>query len=169
MSTVPVFADRYGAKGIQNIDVKLGYWSGYLEKMDFLDSVGLLDLEPRDIGGVQVAPADVFLAGPGVADKAGGTLQDHGCVRLVAEGTIANRKVVYEGEVIARPMRNLGAMQLLTGIPAAVGIQMIGTGEITRKGLCTTADDVVDPVRYFEELGRRGYEVTTNRTETIVE
>ena len=168
MSTVPVFANRYKSKNIQNIEVKLGYWRGYLEKMDFLEGVGLLDLDAKDIGDAHVAPADVFLAGPHVADKRGAHLLDYGCLRLVVDGVIGDHKVAYTGDVLARPLRNLAAMQLMTGIPAAVGLQMMATGELSKRGLYSTADDEVDPGRYFQELGRRGYSLVTTRVETVV-
>lgn len=169
MSIVRVFQERYASKNIQNIDVYLGYWPGYMEKMDFLNSVGLLDMRPKDINGVKVAPYDVFLAGPGVSNTDDlKNVKDYGIVRLVADGTINGKQVSYTADAIGRPIRNLGAMQILTGIPAAIGIQMYLKGEITKKGFYTTQDDAVSPIRYLEELGRRGYKVTVTSTETEV-
>jgi len=168
MGVIPVFAKRYKSKGIKDMDLKLGYWSGYLSKMDFLASVGLLDLEPRKVGEVNIIPADVFLSGPGIAEpKEGAKLLDWGCVRLVIEGEISGKKVKYIADVLQRPYRNLGGMQLLTGIPAAIGIHMVARGDITQKGCYSVTDDAVDAEIFFKELSRRECQISYTYTEML--
>lgn len=167
MPTVPVFADKYANKNIQNIDVRLGYWAGYIEMMDFLDSVGMLDDQPKNINGIEIAPVDVFISGPGVTNKEGLQLKDYGCVRLDVNGMMNNHQTSCTANVMAYPMRNLGAMQILTGIPAAIGIQMFVTKKISKKGFYTTMDESIDPKAFFKELSRRKFTLEVSIKETI--
>ena len=167
MSTIPVFQKRYVDKKIQNMDVRLGYWPGYIEMMDFMDSIGMLEDTPRDINGVTIAPVDVFLSGRGVGDKEGLTLQDYGCVHFDISGVANGRKVSYSADIMGHPQRNLGAMQIITGIPVAVGIQMAVTNKLPKKGYYTTMDDCVDPHLFFEMLSKRGFTVNISRSENV--
>lgn len=172
MSIIRVFQERYAAKGIKNADVYLGYWPGYVKKMDFLDSVGMLDMEPRNVDGQQVVPFRVFLSGRGVGSQEGMNLQEYGCVKIVVDGTVGGKKVTYTGEALGRPIRNLGAMQIMTALPAAVCIQNVLKGKYTKKGFYTTQDDSIDPIDYFKDLGRRGFKfsITTDKgTEVLVD
>ena len=169
MPTVPVFKRMYADKGIQNIDVRLGYWAGYVEMMDYMGSLGLLDDQPKHVAGVDVAPVDVFLTGPGVANKEGLNLKEYGCVHLEACGTKNGNDVSYVADVMGYPIRNLGAMQIITGIPAAIGIQMFLTGRTPRNGFFTSMHKDIDPQEFFRELGRRGFTVKITTTETLID
>ena len=55
------FYKHYKGKGIRNAGTKSGWGAEFISKMAFLDSVGLLDIKPRKVGKVSVAPVDVFL------------------------------------------------------------------------------------------------------------
>jgi len=167
MSTIPVFNKKYPDKKIKNMDVRLGYWPGYIEMMDFMDSIGMLSDAPKNINGVDIAPVDVFLAGPGVSSAEGLTMQDYGAVKLDVSGIINGRKVSYSADVMGYPQRNLGAMQIITGIPMAVGLQMYATGKLPKVGYNTTIDDCVSPETFFELLSKRGFTVKITCSEDL--
>jgi len=167
MSTIPDFVNDYADKGVKNVDLRLGYWPGYLEKMDFLRSVGMLDMQPKEINGVKIAPYTVFLSGPGVATHEGLNVEDYGCTSVVVEGMINGHKTRYCCEAMGRPIRGLGSMQILTGIPAAIGIQSYCKGLLTKKGLYTPQDKSIDPTAFLKELGRRGFRIATTGTEVL--
>jgi lysine 6-dehydrogenase len=65
------------------------------------------------------------------------------------------RRVVAESVIGPDPGTGLGGGARDTGIPPSIVAQMIGSGEIERPGMFAP-EDVVDPDRFFEELGRRG-------------
>jgi saccharopine dehydrogenase-like NADP-dependent oxidoreductase len=130
--------------------------------------MGLLDFKPRKVGEGSVIPVDVFLSGPGVAEpKEGSKLLDWACVRVIIKGEISGRKGEYVADVLQRPYRNLGAMQLITGIPAAIGIHMVARGDITQKGCYSTTDDAVDAEIFFGELSRRECQISYRYTEVL--
>ena len=155
------FYKHYKNKGIKNAGTKSGWGAEFISKMAFLDSVGLLDMKPRKVGQVSVAPVDVFLSGlykEGVekVEKEAKT-RDYGCSRLKIAGTIAGEKLEYIADVLSVPYKNYGVTQHRTGVPPVIGVQMIRKGEITQKG-CYTADYGIDPKIYFSELTQRGFE-----------
>jgi len=49
-------------------------------------------------------------------------------------------------------------MSLWTGIPASIGMQMPGKGEIQTKGVLAP-ESCVDTTRFFAEIAKRGMEV----------
>jgi saccharopine dehydrogenase-like NADP-dependent oxidoreductase len=73
---------------------------------------------------------------------------------LVIRGEKAGQKLEYNAEIINRPYGNLGGTEYRTGVPAAIGIRMLGKRQITRKG-AFSVENGIDPHIYFKELSRR--------------
>jgi len=46
-----------------------------------------------------------------------------------------------------------------TGVPLSVGVLMIGRGEITKRGF-TVPEECIDPVKFIEEVKKRGFTFT---------
>jgi saccharopine dehydrogenase-like NADP-dependent oxidoreductase len=126
--------------------------------MDFLNSVGLLDSEPRKVGEVSIVPVEVLLSGviteKGIETAKKAKTRDYGCTRLEIKGEISGQKMQYTADVLNSPYKNYGVAQHRTGIPAAIAVRMIRRGDITLKG-CYPPDYGVDPKIYFKELARR--------------
>jgi saccharopine dehydrogenase-like NADP-dependent oxidoreductase len=146
------FAKAYEDKGLKNAGTKAGWGPEFLDKLEFLDSLGLLDVNLRRVGDVSVAPAEVLVSGLRRDETA--KTQDYGCFRLVIKGEKSGEKLEYTGEVFTGPYKNLSGTQHRTGIPAAIAVRMLGRGDITHKG-AFSPEFGVDPKIYFRELERR--------------
>jgi len=145
-------ARNYRNKGLKNAGTKAGWDPVFIEKLAFLDNLGLLDMQPRQIGDVSVSPLEVLVSG--LTYDMNVKTQDYGCFRLVALGMKDGQKIEYTGDVFTGPYKNLNGTQHRTGIPPAVVARMLGRGEISRKG-AFSPDVGVDPQTYFRELERR--------------
>jgi saccharopine dehydrogenase-like NADP-dependent oxidoreductase len=156
-SEVPDFSRHYKDKGIRNVGKKSGFAPEFLSKMEFLDSIGLLDLQPTKVGEVNVVPAEVLVSGAFRKIKKEAKTREYGCIRLEIKGEISGQKIEYIADVLNAPYKNLGGTQHRTGVPASIGVRMIGRGDITRKG-CYSPDYGIEPKIYFRELSRREFE-----------
>jgi lysine 6-dehydrogenase len=145
-------ARNYRNKGLKNAGTKAGWDPVFIEKLAFLDNLGLLDMQPRQIGDVTVSPLEVLVSG--LKYDMDVKTQDYGCFRLVALGMKDGQKIEYTGDIFTGPYKNLNGTQHRTGISPAVAARMLGRGEISRKG-AFSPDVGVDPQIYFRELERR--------------
>jgi len=145
-------ARNFADKGLKNAGTKAGWDPEFLSKIEFLDSLGLLDLQPRKVGDVEVVPEHVMESG--LKYNMSVKTKDYGCFRLVAIGEKDGQKVEYTADVFTCPYQNLNGTQHRTGIPPAVTVRMLGRGQIPRKG-AFSPDVGVDPQIYFRELERR--------------
>lgn len=145
------FARSFRDKGLKSAGTKAGWGPELLSKLEFLDSLGLLDLEPRKVGDVIVVPEKVLESGL-TFEKV--VPRDYGCTRLDIKGTKAGQKLEYRAEVMNYPYKDLGGTQYRTGIPAAIGVHMLGRGDIKQKG-AFSPEVGINPDIYFKELGRR--------------
>ncbi len=57
------FSRSFRQKGLKNSMTKAGWGSDLVSKLEFLDSMGLLDFEPRQVGDATVVPVQVALSG----------------------------------------------------------------------------------------------------------
>jgi saccharopine dehydrogenase-like NADP-dependent oxidoreductase len=154
------FYRRFKDKGLKNVGTKAGWGSEFLKELELYDRLGLLDSEKRKFSGGMVAPLEILVKGA-YKDKSSEVNKektiDYGCTRLEIKGEIDGQRLEYTGDVISRPYGNLGGTQQRTGMAAAIGVRMIGRGEISKKG-CYSADYYVDPKIYFRELLKRNIE-----------
>jgi saccharopine dehydrogenase-like NADP-dependent oxidoreductase len=146
------FARAFKDKGLKEAGTKADWGTEFLAKLEFLDSLGLLDMQPRLIGNGSVAPVDVLESGLTCHETA--QTKDYGCFRLVIKGEKSREKIEYTAEIFTKPYKNLNGTQHRTGIPAAVAARMMGWGNITQKG-AFSPEVGVDPAIYFRELERR--------------
>jgi saccharopine dehydrogenase-like NADP-dependent oxidoreductase len=145
-------ARNYRNKGLKNAGTKAGWDPVFIEKLAFLENLGLLDMQPRKIGDISISPLEMLVSG--LKYDMNVRPQDYGCFRIVALGMKDGQKVEYTGDVFTGPYKNFNGTQHRTGIPPAVVARMLGRGEITRKG-AFSPDVGVDHRIYFRELERR--------------
>jgi lysine 6-dehydrogenase len=121
------FFRSFKHKGLKNAVTKAGWGPELVSRLEFLDSLGLLDFEPRKVGDVEVVPVQVLVSG--VTFK-------------------------FIAEVISHPYKNYAGWQGPTGIAAAIGVRMLLRGDINRKG-AFPPEIGIDPDIFFEELAKR--------------
>ncbi len=142
-----------------SLEEKTLRYPGFSEKVAFLRDCGLLDAEPVDVGGAQVAPRDVLI-------KKVGPLFDLGpegdilLMRVTVKGESNGRESTHTFELVdyKDPKTNYTAMARTTGFPATIAARMISAGEISERGV-HFPEELFGGARgdqLLEELGKRG-------------
>ena len=77
------FARSFKDKGLMHAGTRAGWGPDLLNKLEFLDGLGMLDFEPRKIGDAMVVPVHVLESGLKIEKT---IPRDYGCIRLVMRG-----------------------------------------------------------------------------------
>jgi len=138
-------------------------YPGFAERVGFLKECGLLEMEPVEVGGVEIAPRDVLIR------------QLAPLLHLGPEGDILAMRVIVKGQSYGRdythtfelvdimdPDTGDTAMARTTGFPAAITARMMAAGAIAEKGVHFPEEifsgELWDVL--LAELETRGVEVT---------
>lgn len=145
------FFRSFRHKGLKNAGTKAGWGPELVSKLEFLDSLGLLEFQPRQVGDANVVPVQVLLAGL-TFEKV--EPRDYGCMRLAIKGEQSGGKLEYIAEVLSYPYKGFAGWQGPTGISAAIGVRMLLRGDISRKG-AFPPEIGIDPEIFIAELAKR--------------
>jgi len=150
---IRTFPIAFKEKGIQNVMIKGGFIPDFIEKINFLISLGVISKEPLQVKDQTIVPLDFFNAVYAklshVKDRV-----DYGCVRVVVRGQKSGEEIEYNAEMLSRPYKNLTGVQHRTGPSPAIGARMISRGQIKKRGVFPP-EMVVPPLPYFKEVARR--------------
>jgi lysine 6-dehydrogenase len=150
-------AFRYDGK-IPTMEYKTLRYPGHAAIMAAVRELGLLDLEPVDVKGTEVAPRDLFIAaaGPRLTRDSPDLVALRVEVRGSAGGT--PRRLVWELVDRADEKHGISAMMRTTGYSLSITGQMQVRGEIQPPGV-HTPDECVPAPRYIDELAKRGVRI----------
>jgi lysine 6-dehydrogenase len=148
-------ARRYEGK-IASMEYKTLRYPGHARIMEAIRELGLLDLAPVKVNGVQVVPRDVAIA----------QLQrrltrkdspDLVALRVVVRGTKGGKPQTHTFELVDRhdAQRGVSAMMRTTGYSLSITGQLQAEGAVTPAGV-HTPDECIPGERYVTELGKRG-------------
>jgi len=150
----PVTIPRY-IKGLKKCVNKAGIMPAWGNKLfkDLLD-YGFVSNEPITVGGHSITPeqfvSEFVQSAPSFK-------------RMVEEWTTEAGKIIIKGLKDGAPasfiFSSSGRMEPGTGIPASICAQMLGSGEITAKGV-VAPEGCVDPNIFFSRFGKRGFRLT---------
>ncbi len=155
VATLPLsFAD----KGIRECTFKIAFDPDFLEKVRFLRDLGLASAEKIDFpDGSRVSPIElvnrVVMSNP--APVAKGRLVQHEVVRAIVKGFRDGKKVtlIEDLHTTGMPAWEIG-LEIDTGAPPAVAVQMLVAGEIAATGVQPPESCV--PVKpFFDRLRLR--------------
>ena len=121
------------------------------EGFRILSALGLTGADPIDIRGDRIAPKDIavkLMEGLPMPEELPPPLSGF---MVWVRGKAGDESVEYV-------YTSCGRMTLWTGIPASIGTQMLGKGEIQTKGVLAP-EGCVDTTRFFAEIAKRGMEV----------
>jgi lysine 6-dehydrogenase len=144
---------------LRNMEYKTLRYPGHADMMRTIRELGLLSVEPIQVGSQQVVPREFFIAA--VEPK----LRKTGSPDLVAlrvevdglKGGVPTR-VAYELVDRMDPQTGVSAMERTTGYSLSITGQMQADGRIARKG-AFTPDQGVPADHYMQELERRGVKI----------
>ncbi len=144
---------------IPTMEYKTLRYPGHAEKMEFIRSLGLLDLEPVDVKGVKVVPRDVFVSvvGPKLTKPQG---KDLVALRVTVTGTKGGMQSKRQFDLIDRydEQHDISAMMRTTGYSLSITGQMQVRGEVQPPGVWTP-DECMPAEAYIAELRARGMDV----------
>jgi lysine 6-dehydrogenase len=141
---------------IPTMEYKTLRYKGHAQLMEAIRDLGLLDLDPVEVGGEKVIPRDAFIAtvGPKLSKPKG---KDLVALRVTVEGKKAGKPKTLGWELIDTydDKHDISAMMRTTGYSLSITGQMQVSGEVQPPGV-HTPDECVPAARYIEELAKRG-------------
>ena len=152
----------YTMKGMKTLDEKTLRWPGHAEKMDLLLQTGFFSTTKLKVSSGEASPLEVSLK---VLEKklAQGGSEDMTVMRVQAKSR--KREVVYD--LLDKYDRHNGvtSMGRTTGFTCSIVTQMVGSGEISSKGVLPPEEAVSGEKveKLISELGRRGLGITWKR------
>lgn len=139
--------------GLKNLSIQLGtYPPENYELLKLLSQIGMASTEPMDVKGQQVVPRDfliaMLMAQP--HDDAG---------EKVVSGMIVSVKGRKDGHTVTYELHTQANMGPATGIPCAIGAEMIAQGKI-KPGM-VTPEESIDPRPFIDEWLVRARAIST--------
>ena len=164
VETLPKFIK----KGVQYTDFKLAFSPKTVELLKTLNDLGMMGKKPINVKGVKVAPLDVFISLIPTPSELHGKVEGYACILADVRGEKGDEKlhyIVYTWMSHSEAYKRLGvtATAYLTGIPAAVGAEMLADGSIKRKGVYPP--EVLDPESFLARIRQR--DIPINEKVTI--
>ena len=157
---VATLGDTIGRrKGCKHVEFKYALHPDFVNTLQVLSYLGLDSDEEIQVKGVKVAPRDVVVTTmPKPADLAG-KIHGYSCVGALVKGTKDNRRkdlfvytIANHDEVFQRTGFQATVWQ--TGIPPAVGVDMMAEGLLPQTGCIPP--ELIDPVLFLHRLKERG-------------
>lgn len=153
----------YTMKGMRVMDEKTLRWPGHVEKMNLLMESGFFSKEKLRVSGAEVSPLELSYAVLG-RKLSEGDPHDMTVMRVIAKST--SGELVYD--MVDRYDEKVGvtSMGKCTGYTGSIVAQMVGSGEISGKGVVppevAIQGERVD--RLLSQLGDRGVKIKEKRS-----
>ena len=161
VATLPL---SFAEKGIRECTFKIAFDPEFLERICFLRDLGLASAEKIEFAdGARVSPIElvnrVVMGIPAPVPK--GRLVQHEVVRVIVKGTRGGKKMTLIEDLHTKGMPSWGmGLEIDTGAPPAVAVQMLGSGEIAATGVLPPERCVpVEP--FFDRLRLRKMRVVS--------
>jgi saccharopine dehydrogenase-like NADP-dependent oxidoreductase len=166
VATLPL---TYRRKGIRECTFRIAFGDELVEKLAFLRAIGMLSGEPLQVGRSSVVPRDVLvkaLARHAPAQSWTGIPDEYEILRVVVRGERDGAAVeeTVDCHVPGMPGWGLG-IDVDTGCPPSIAMQMIARGEITARG-CVPPERAVPAEPFFRELELRRMTVRRQASST---
>ncbi|MCX6655339.1 MAG: hypothetical protein NTY03_09490 [Candidatus Bathyarchaeota archaeon] len=153
-------------KGVERCTEKTVRYAGYCEKVNFLDSCGLLSRDPVSIKGINIAPFEAFskIIHPKVRMEE--DERDITVLRVIVDGEKGGSWASYTFDMVDfyDMERKVTSMAKTTAYTAAIVARMLGRGEIPERGFVTPVKGIKGRLlkHLLDELAKRG--VTIKQT-----
>lgn len=157
---------RYEGK-IPTMEYKTLRYPGHARIMEAIRDLGLLDLEPVTVKGVQVRPRDVAVAvmNPRLTKPQG---RDLVALRVAVTGTKGGQPARVECNLVDRydEVHGISAMMRCTGYSLAITGLMQVRGQVSERGV-RTPDECMPGAAYIAELAKRGVKLERSASGAI--
>ncbi|WP_353987249.1 saccharopine dehydrogenase family protein [Ruicaihuangia caeni] len=157
-------------QGLENASFRIAMPAAFHRQMDFLASIGMTKQTKIEVGGVEVAPAEVLVEATKWIPRPAEKEEQYSATRVIVRGARHGEKVEVELYMCTGSHEgwNVPAGMLKTVVPPSIVAEMIGNGAIANPGVWLPESSV--PVQeFFDELALRGMviETTERRASTI--
>lgn len=144
---------------IPTMEYKTLRYPGHAHIMEAIRELGLLDLAPVEVKGVQVAPRDVAIAAMGPRLRKPGK-RDLVAMRVLVSGIKGGKPVTHTFEMVDRHDETTGitAMMRTTGFSLAITGLMQARGKVGPAGVFTS-DECMPGEQYVAALAERGIKI----------
>ncbi len=153
----------YTIQGVKTVTYKDTWDDTFFPILDFMKSIGLTSREPVKIDGVNISPQKLIAA----LTKPSEPKDVIGSLKVELRGFIDGKRsklVYYLGPVGYYEKWSAGVTAFTTGVGASIGVQILGEGMVSKKGV--VPPELIDaPKVWIEELGRRGIAVLEEKTD----
>ena len=126
-------------EGVRNFRGKTIRYSGFVDKIMFLNDLGLISEEPVDYNGVKVVPRELFhkIVYPLVNFDTSEGDRDLTVLLVRVSGTKDNKETVISYDMVDfyEEEKQITSMAKTTGYTAALIARMLGRGAIEQKGI----------------------------------
>ena len=149
-------------KGVKTITYKDTWDESFFPILTFMKNLGLTSRKPVKLGDCEVIPQKVVA----LLTKPGEPKDVVGCLKVELRGYMGGelgRLVYYLGPVGYNEEWGAGVTAYTTGVGASIGVQLLGGGGVSRKGV-VPPELIDDPYIWISELGRRGLTVVEEKT-----
>jgi saccharopine dehydrogenase-like NADP-dependent oxidoreductase len=153
----------YTMKGMRELDEKTLRWPGHAAKMDLLMQSGFFAKDKLKVAGGEVSPLEVSWAVLG-KKLSEGDPKDITVMRVVAKS--GEKTMVYDMVDRYDEERGVTSMGKTTGYTASIVTQMVGSGEVSGKGVVPPEKAVagIGVEKLLVGLRDRGVEVSSSLT-----
>jgi lysine 6-dehydrogenase len=157
-------------KGVKSFRGKTIRYSGFVDKIMFLNELGLISEDPVDYEGTKVVPRELFhkIIYPLVKFDTDAGDRDLTVLLVRVEGFKDGNEVVIEYDMVDfyDEDRGITSMAKTTGFTAAIIARMLGRGAIKEKGIQWPVQVVREELveELLSKLRERGVEVTETVT-----
>jgi len=154
LATLPLHIE-----GVKTVTFRVAFSPALLTMMDSLVALGFLSDDPVEIQGRMVTPKEFTYRHLGRFPEATG-MDENKSFRVSVLGTLGGQRVEkrYETLVVSDPVRSLRATARWTGYPAAIVMELIGEGQISKRGVFAP-EQVVPVEEFFGRLSQAGIDV----------
>jgi saccharopine dehydrogenase-like NADP-dependent oxidoreductase len=147
--------------GVKNVTYWVAFPPETWHRMEALLEWGLDSREPIEVKGCRISPRefmDAFLEG---IKPVSGYVEEYKTLQVEVRGRRNEHPAVLCMETVvgSNQKLNLTSSAFWAGVPASVAAQMVGRGEICRKGVLAP-ELALDGKRLLEELDRRNIRVS---------
>ncbi len=154
----PETLPRFIKKGVKYADFKLAFSPESVALLKTLYDLGLMGQETVNVKSVKVAPLDVFISLIPTPVEIGGKVKGYACILADVKGEKSDEKirhVIYTFMSHQEAFKKFGvtATAYLTGIPAAVGAEMLADGGIKKRGVYPP--EVLDSELFLSRIRQR--------------
>lgn len=157
-SEVLQLSRTYRRRGIEEVGFRIALGEPLTERLAFLRELGMLEKEPVEVNGSQVAPRALLieLLSRFPPPTLEGPPREHEVLRAEVVGSDGGPEKIWTVDCHCTGMPEWGiGLDIDTGAPPSIAVQLLARGEISLRG-AVNPEEAIPVAPFFAELEKRG-------------